>query len=82
MLEMCLLKQPFDAGSLPSLALKIIRADYIPVPKLYSKELKKLVSDMMQVDLEKRPSIHEVLANPLVRDRAGMMRYSRDSADS
>jgi len=34
---MCLLKTPFDAGSLPALALKISRGEYLPVPKNYSK---------------------------------------------
>ena len=35
----------------------------------------------MQVDPSRRPSIADVLSNPLIRDRAGMMRYSRDGND-
>ena len=43
LLEMCLLKPPFDANSLPVLALKISKGEHYPVPKTYSKELKRLV---------------------------------------
>ena len=35
----------------------------------------------MQVDPSRRPTIIEVLSNPLIRDKAGMMRYSRDGSD-
>lgn len=76
LLEVCLLRPPFDANSLPALALKISKGEYAPVPKVYSKELKKLVGDIMQVDPAKRPSIIEVLNSPLLRDKAAMMRYS------
>ena len=57
LLEMCLRRQPFDAQSLPALALKIAKGEYTPIPKVYSRELKKLVSDMMQVEPSKRPNI-------------------------
>jgi NIMA (never in mitosis gene a)-related kinase len=58
LLEMCLLKPPFDANSLPALALKISKGEYSPVPKHYSKGLKQLVAEMMQVDPAKRPTIN------------------------
>jgi len=47
--EICALKQPFDANSLPALALKISRCEYGPIPSHYSKELKKLITDLLQV---------------------------------
>jgi len=34
---MCSLKPPFDANSLPALALKISRGDYGMIPSHYSK---------------------------------------------
>lgn len=37
LLEMCLLKPPFDANSLPALALKISKGDYNPLPKQFSR---------------------------------------------
>ena len=35
--EMCALRPPFDAPSLHALALKIVRGQYQPLPKTYSK---------------------------------------------
>ncbi len=78
---MCLLKPPFDANSLPALALKISKGEYTPVPKQYSKGLKQLVAEMMQVDPAKRPTINEVLSSPLLRDRANFLRF-KDKNDS
>ena len=72
---MCLLKPPFDASSLPALALKISRGEYTPIPKHYSVGLKKMVGDMMQVDPNKRPTIHEILNSPLIRDKVTMSRF-------
>lgn len=69
LLEMCLRKQPFDAQSLPALALKIAKGEYTPIPKVYSRELKKLVTDMMQVEPTKRPTIDEILRSPLTSHR-------------
>lgn len=66
---MCLRKQPFDAQSLPALALKISRGEYTPIPKVYSRQLKKLVGDMMQVEPNKRPNIDEILRSPLTSHR-------------
>ena len=76
---MCLLKPPFDANSLPALALKISKGEYLPVPKVYSKEMKKLVGEMLQVDPGKRPNINEVLNSPLLRDRANIVVRYKDS---
>jgi NIMA (never in mitosis gene a)-related kinase len=47
---MCLLKPPFDANSLPVLALKISKGEHHPIPKHYSKELKRLAAYMLQID--------------------------------
>jgi NIMA (never in mitosis gene a)-related kinase len=69
LLEMCLLRPPFDANSLPVLALKISKGEYFPVPKHYSKDMRRLVAEMLQVDPFKRPSITEVLRHPLIEPR-------------
>ncbi len=78
---MCLLKSPFDASSLPALALKITKGEYTPVPKYYSKALKQLVADMIQVDPAKRPTINEVLNCPLLRDQPACLRF-KDRSES
>jgi NIMA (never in mitosis gene a)-related kinase len=66
---MCLLKPPFDANSLPVLALKISKGEHHPIPKHYSKELKRLAADMLQIDPVRRPTIAEILRNPLIEPR-------------
>jgi len=67
--EMCALKMPFDAQSLPMLSLKIIRGAYNPLPATLSKELRNLVSIMLAVDTNKRPSINEVLKQSIIKSR-------------
>lgn len=60
--EMILLKMPFDAKSIPMLTLKIIKAEYAPLPDLFSKELRDLVSSMLVIDPNKRPSANDLLS--------------------
>ena len=45
--ELCALKPPFDAESLPKLAMRIVRGTYNPLPTQYSRDLKNLVSMML-----------------------------------
>jgi len=67
--EMCALKPPFDAQSLTFLAMKIVKGQYSPVPMSFSRELKNLVSTLLQVDPLKRPSVNEVLKFPIIQNR-------------
>lgn len=80
LLEMCLLRPPFDANSLPVLALKISKGEHYPVPRNYSRELRKLVTEMLQVDPGRRPSINEVLRHPLIEPRIAAL-LPRDVRD-
>jgi hypothetical protein len=53
------LKLPFDANSLPVLALKILKGAFPPIAgNNYSKELKNTIASMLIVDQRKRPSIN------------------------
>ena len=67
--EMCALKMPFDASNLPQLYIKIINCNYQPLNDIYSNELKKLVKDMLNEQFVKRPTISEILNNPIIRPR-------------
>ena len=67
--EMCMLKPPFDARSISSLAVKITTGTYQPIPPQYSKDLKLLVTSLLSVDPCKRPNIHRVLRNPFIQSR-------------
>ena len=60
--ELTALKMPFDATSLPMLSLKIIRGNYNPLPITTSRELRNLVSMLLVVDFNKRPTINEILS--------------------
>lgn len=67
--ELCALKPPFDANSLPSLALKITKGDYPSLPSFYSRELKQLISSLLHQEPEKRPNTNKILQNPLLSKR-------------
>ena len=67
--EMCALKMPFDASNLPQLYIKIINCNYQPLNDIYSNELKKLVKDMLNEQYLKRPSISDILNNPIIKPR-------------
>lgn len=54
--HMCAQKLPFDAQSLPLLALKILRGAFPPINGPYSRDLKNLILSMLQVDAKKRPT--------------------------
>jgi NIMA (never in mitosis gene a)-related kinase len=60
--EMCCLKMPFNAKSLPRLSLNIIKGIYNPLPHIFSKDLRDLVNSMLNVDPNKRPSVSEILS--------------------
>ena len=64
--EMCALKMPFDANSLPVLSLKISKGQYNPLHPSFSKELRALVVSMLSVEINKRPSINEILSKSII----------------
>ncbi|KAL1527768.1 hypothetical protein AB1Y20_009153 [Prymnesium parvum] len=64
--ELTTLRKPFDADSLPALAMRIMRASYPPPPSSFSSELCGLIASMLQRDPAKRPTLAEVVVHPLV----------------
>lgn len=59
-------KLPFEANSLPVLALKILKGSFPPLPSHYSKDFKALLLQMLQVDQKKRPSLETILLKPFI----------------
>jgi len=55
--QLCSYRLPFEANSLPVLALKILKGSFPPIPNQYSKDLKALLLQLLQTDQKKRPSI-------------------------
>lgn len=68
---LCNLKPPFRAKSIIELGQKIVREQPSPVHETYSDSLKKLITDLLQKDNEKRPELEriEVLNNLKVSTR-------------
>ncbi|KAL4471796.1 hypothetical protein ABPG72_008814 [Tetrahymena utriculariae] len=67
--ELCALKPPFNADSLHFLALKIVKGQYSPIPNHFSKEMKNLISNLLQVDAIRRPSINDIMKMPIIQER-------------
>ena len=49
--ELMTLKRAFEAGNLPALVTKIMRADYQPPPPKYSSQARSLVSKCLSLEL-------------------------------
>jgi len=67
--ELCALRPPFDAQTLPQLAMKIVKGQYNPIPSHYSRELRNLVACLLELNPSKRPSVHDVLKMPIITNR-------------
>jgi len=65
--EMMALRKPFEATSLPSLALKIVATTYPPPPEQFSPELRAVLASMLQREPSARPSLDQLSRLPLVR---------------
>ena len=80
--EMMALRMPFDANSLPMLSLKIMKGNYTPPPNHYSNELKNLVKKLLNVKPDDRPTVDQILKEPIIVNRIhkylGEVDYNRD----
>ena len=64
--QLCALKFPFEANSLPVLALKILKGSFPPLSNQYSKDLKSLLLQMLNIDQKKRPTVESILLKPII----------------
>lgn len=71
--ELCTLQKAFDLGNggISGIILKIMRGAYAPIPASYSDEMKQLVSSMLKTDPSQRPSVHDILGMPFVKQHLG-----------
>lgn len=67
--EMCALTPPFTGNSLQFLALKIVKGSYTNIPPSFSRGLQNLIKSMLNVDPNRRPSIHQILESNLLINR-------------
>lgn len=64
--EMVTLNHAFDAESMKGLVMKILRGNYPPISKTYSKEMSELISRLLRRNPQERPSIDQVLQMPIL----------------
>jgi NIMA (never in mitosis gene a)-related kinase len=67
--EMITLHPPFRAENMEGLYNKVIRGQYKKIPSRFSADLAEIVSLLIQVDSNTRPSCDELLNNPIIRKR-------------
>jgi len=67
--EMCALRPPFEGSSMHYLSLQIVRGRYPPLPSHFSRELKTLVGQMLEMNVSKRINIHQILKQPIISRR-------------
>ena len=76
--EMCCLKLPFKAQNQFILQKKIQECKYSPIPSKYSSDLRRLIEEMLVVDPSQRPSISQILAKPIIRNRINNFLNEKD----
>lgn len=67
MYEITTLTPPFEATNHLSLAIKIKSGKTDKLPSRYSEELQRVISWMLTVDSNKRPSIEDLINLPQVK---------------
>lgn len=65
--ELCSLAVPFRAQDLKSLIKAISNTPVPAVPSVYSAELRQLVTDMMQKDPQRRPTVGQLVTLPIIQ---------------
>ena len=64
-----MLKPPFMQCSIHFLAMKIVKGTILNISEVFSKELRELVQVLLNRDPDKRPSINQLLALPIMEKR-------------
>merc|ERR1719265_2826641 len=66
--EMCARRVPFDANDLKGLISRITRDPIPQMPQEYTQPLRTLFQEMMNRNVDRRPSATDVLKKPVVQD--------------
>lgn len=67
--ELATLKHPFEARDERSLAEKVMRGVYAPIPSSYSADLSTMVRILLNTDPARRPTVDEILQHSIVQKR-------------
>jgi NIMA (never in mitosis gene a)-related kinase len=63
--EMCTFRYPFESKTLDQLFDRVFKNDYIPIPAMYSPNVRELVKRLLMLDPEKRPDAAKVPTAPI-----------------
>ncbi|KPI84204.1 putative NIMA-related kinase [Leptomonas seymouri] len=66
--EMTTLNHAFDGKNMKALVQKILKGVYPPIHPMYSSNLSRLISAMLQMDPHKRPNVSQVLDLNFIRE--------------
>jgi NIMA (never in mitosis gene a)-related kinase len=72
--EMAALKVPFEASTLPDLYKKITQGIISKIPSSYSDDLYAVIKLCLKVDPRQRPTIEELLNNPIVASKIKLLK--------
>lgn len=72
--ELCALRPPFLGDSFPELKRNVLSGRYQPIPHVYSVELGRVIAQMLSLEAAKRPNAMELLDNPQVEKRKGLVK--------
>lgn len=67
--EMCALQPPFTANVMPALVMRICGSEPPPLSSSWSGPLRALAMQLLSKEPSARPRVHEVLENPLIKER-------------
>ena len=71
--EMTTLRHAFDANNMKGLVVKILKGNYPAIPSCYSQNLRNLISDMLQNDPHRRPSVKKILERDFLAARISQL---------
>ena len=80
--ELCTLRHPFEALNQGALALKILRANFNPIPAIYSKSLKDVVDKLLTKDYRQRPDIEQILRLDIMIEKMRFYGYEAPSTET
>ena len=69
--EMCNLKHAFEGNFYPAISVKILEGKRLPLNKIYSEDLKKLVDSMLDLNYNHRPNISNIFKRPFIKKKVG-----------
>ncbi|CBZ26928.1 putative serine/threonine-protein kinase [Leishmania mexicana MHOM/GT/2001/U1103] len=72
--EMTTLNHAFDGSNMKALVQKILKGVYPPIHLMYSSNLSRLISSMLQIDPHKRPNVSQVLDLNFIREALAGLR--------